>query len=86
MPLDIATLQNSIKAAFKKAKDVPPPNDPSQADQAQEDILTQLSRDLANAMNVFVRSAEVANVVVEVKNSVDAVIGTGTQTAPVKLQ
>jgi hypothetical protein len=86
MSLDTATLQTSIKAAFKKAKDTPPPADPSQADQVQEKILTQLAQDLASALNTFVLGAEVIGVMVNVVNQSNQPIGTGTQAGAGKLQ
>jgi hypothetical protein len=86
MPLDTAALQSSIKSAFKKAKDTPPPADPGQADQAQEQILTQLAQDLAGAVNTFVRSGDVVQVSVQVKDNANTVIGTGTQTGAGKIQ
>ena len=86
MPLDTASLQNQIKMAFKKAKDTPAPSDPKDADQAQEQILTQLSQDLAAAVSAFVRGGDVLNVTVQVKDNASAIIGIGTQTTPVQLQ
>jgi len=82
MPLDVNTLQSSIHTAFKKAKDTPPPSDPTQAGQAQEQILTQLAQDLSAAMNTFVQSGDVVQVTVQVTNASNQVIGTGTQIAP----
>jgi hypothetical protein len=79
MPLNKPDLQTAIKTAFKKAKDTPPPSDPSQADQTQEQILTTLAQDLADAINTFVLNADVAQVTVQVKDNTSAVIGTGTQ-------
>jgi hypothetical protein len=91
MPLDTASLTSAIKAAFKKAKDTPPPVDPSQADQAQEQILTQLAQDLTGALTAFVQTADVTQVTVQVTSNGVAiangvVIGAGTQTKPGKLQ
>jgi len=85
MPLDQATLQTAIHTAFKKAKDTPPPSDPSQSDQTQEQILTQLSQDLAAAVNAFVLSGDIGGVVVAVVNTSNQPIGTGTQTGTVKM-
>jgi len=81
MPLNKPNLQTAIKAAFKKAKDTPPPSDPSQTDQTQEQILTTLAQDLADAINTFVLNADVTQVTVQVKDLGSNVIGTGTQTA-----
>jgi hypothetical protein len=80
MPLNKNSLQVAIKAAFKKAKDTPPPEDPNQADQVQEQILTDLAQDLANAVDAFVRSGDVNDVIVQVRDNAAVVIGTGTQT------
>jgi hypothetical protein len=86
MALDVSTLQSAIHAAFKKAKDTPPPSDPSQADQAQEQILTQLAQDLSAALNTFVRGGEIVQLTVQVKDNANVVIGTGTQTSTNKIQ
>jgi len=86
MPLDTAALQTAVKAAFKKAKDTPPPGDPAQADQVQEQILTQLAQDLAAAIDTFVKSGDVTGVTVQVRNTSNVLIGTGTQTNTVKVQ
>lgn len=86
MALDTSTLQTAIKAAFKKAKDTPPPSDPAQADALQEQILTQLAQDLSAALNTFVRSGDVVQVAVTVVNNANAPIGTGTQTGVGKVQ
>ena len=86
MALDNSTLQTSIQAAFKKAKDTPPPADPSQADQVQEQILAQLAQDLSAAMKTFVLGADVVQVAVQVVNPANQPIGTGAQTGTGKLQ
>jgi hypothetical protein len=86
MPLDTATLEASIKTAFKKAKDTPPPADPGETGQAQEQILTQLAKDLAGAVNAFVRSGDVVQVTVQVRDLANAVIGSGAQTGTGKIQ
>lgn len=86
MPLDKTTLQSAIKAAFKKAKDTPPPDDPNDASQVQEQILTDLSADLANALDAFARGADVVQITVDVKNNASVLIGTGTQTGVGKIQ
>ncbi len=86
MGLDTPTLQTAIHAAFKKAKDTPPPADPSQADQAQEQILTQLAQDLASALTTFVQSGAVVNVSVQVRDASNVILGTGTQTGPGQIQ
>jgi hypothetical protein len=81
VPLDASTLTTAIHAAFKKAKDTPPPADPSQADQAQEQILTQLAADLTSAIDTFVKSGDVVDVSVQVTDLTSHLIGTGTQPA-----
>jgi hypothetical protein len=86
MPLNKTDLQKAIKDAFKKAKDTPPPSDPGQADQVQEQILTQLAQDLTNALDTFVRSGDVLQVTVQVRDNANNVIGTGTQTTAGKVQ
>lgn len=86
MPLDMSSLQTAIIAAFKKAKSTPPPADPSKSDQVQEQILTQLGQDLANAVNTFVLGADVIGVRVAVVDPANNPIGTGTETGTGKLQ
>ena len=86
MALDKTTLQNAVKAAFKKAKDTPPPADPAQADALQEQILTTLAQDIANAVDAYVRGGDVTQVSVTVRNPSNVVIGTGTQTGVGKVQ
>lgn len=86
MALDKTTLQNAVKAAFKKAKDTPAPADPAQADALQEQILTTLALDIANAVDVYVKGGDVAQVAVTVRNPSNVVIGTGTQTGFGKVQ
>jgi hypothetical protein len=85
MSLNKTDLRNAIKAAFKKAKETPPPEDPADTDQTQEKILTDLSTDLANAVEAFVLSGDVKQVTVEVKNNANTVIGVGTQTGVGKI-
>jgi hypothetical protein len=89
VPLNKTTLQTAVRAAFKKAKDTPPPGDPSdpaQASAAQEQILMTLAADLANAMDAFVRGGDVTQVTVTVRDLGSAVIGSGTQTGVGKVQ
>ncbi len=85
MALDQTLLQTAIHAAFKKAKDVVRPADPSQADAVQEQILTQLALDLTGAITAFVKSGDVTGVTVQVKDSGANVIGTGAQTGTGKI-
>jgi len=88
MGLNNATLRDAIKAAFKKAKEVPPPDPPDEEviNQLQEQILTDLAQDLANALEAFVKGADVVGVTVEVKNNANVVIGSGTQNNVGKVQ
>lgn len=89
MALSKDTLRDSIKAAFKKAQDTPPPADPTDPDQAkqlQAQILTTLSQDLADAINAFVTGGDVTGVNVRVVNLSNVQIGTGTQTGTGRVQ
>ena len=81
MALDKTTLRDAVKAAFKKAKETPPPDPADEAviEQLQETILTDLAQDLADALDAFVRGADVVGVQVEVKNNASVVIGSGAQ-------
>ncbi|HEX8150652.1 MAG TPA: hypothetical protein VF591_25935 [Pyrinomonadaceae bacterium] len=81
MALDKETLREAVKAAFKKAKETPPPDPPDEGviKQLQETILTDLAQDLADALDAFVRGADVTGVQVEVRNNASVVIGSGTQ-------
>ena len=80
MPLDTDTLTEAIKAAFEKAKQTPPPENPDDSDQVQDQILTQLAVDLANAIDTFVRSGDVTGITTEVTDLGNNPIGAGTQT------
>jgi len=84
--LDVNTLQSQIHAAFKTAKDTPPPSDPNQAGQTQEQILTQLAADLSSAFEAFVKGGDVVQVTVSVTDQAHNVIGAGTQTGVGKIQ
>ena len=86
MPLNVNALQTAIHTAFKKAKDTPPPADPSQSDQVQEKILTDLARDISAAVNTFVTGGDVANVTVSVTDLTNNPIGKGTQTGFGRIQ
>jgi hypothetical protein len=87
MPLEKNSLQAAIKAAFQKAKETPPPDDPSQSDQVQEEILDTLSQDLADAIEAYVHGGDVGGVTVTVRDIANVnVIGTGTQAGTVKIQ
>jgi len=86
LALQTTALQNEIKAAFKKAKDTPPPEDPDDADQLQEDILTDLAADLAAAILAFVRSGDVVGVKTDVQVDTNTGVGQGTQTGVGRVQ
>lgn len=86
MPLKKTDLETQIKAAFKKAKDTPPPSDPADASKVQEQINTQLAKDLADAIEAFVKSGDVTGVSVKVKNEGGVDLGTGEQTGVGKVQ
>jgi hypothetical protein len=86
MALDLNALQQAVLTALKKAKDTPPPDDPSQSDQVQSQILVQLSQDLSAAIDTYVRGAVVGGVAVEVQDNAHVVIGSGTQVGTVSLQ
>jgi|LGOV01.1.fsa_nt_gb hypothetical protein len=86
MGLDKTTLDSEIKKAFVKAKETEPPEDPEDSDKVQDQILTQLALDLSNAINDFVKSGDVVEVVVDVKDDSNNHIGTGTQTGTGKIQ
>ena len=86
MPLQTTQLQDAVKAAFKKAKDTPPPSDPAQADQVQEEILTQLAADLAEAIEAFVKSGDVKGVKTDVQVDLGTGKGQGAQTGTVKIE
>ena len=86
MPLQTTVLQDQIKAAFKKAKDTPPPDDPADADQLQEDILTELAADLAVAILAFLQSGDVVGVRTDVQVDTSTGRGQGTQTGVGRIQ
>lgn len=87
MALKKNDLEAAILAAFKKAKSTPPPSDPKKADEVQEQINTQLAKDLANAIDAFLRGGDVVQVKVDVTPPAGgAKIGTGTQTGVGKVQ
>jgi len=86
MPLDKATLETSIKAAFEKAQKTPPPDNPDDAPKVQDQILTDLSKDLAEAINAFVISGDVANLKTSVKVDLGTGTGTGTQAGVVHIK
>jgi hypothetical protein len=67
MPLNKPGLKNEIKAMFDNAK-------------SQNWNTDQLATALAEAIDRFVRSADVKGVTVDVKDSASNPLGTGTQT------
>src|SRR5262249_33936696 len=85
MSLDKNGLQTSIGAAFEKAKATPRPADPKDSDNIQRQVLSQLAQDLAAAIDTFVRSGDVLQVTVQVKDNANNVLGTGTQTGNGKI-
>jgi len=86
MSLDKNSLQTNIRGAFAKAQATPPPADPKDSDTIQQQVLTQLAQDLADAIHTFVLGAAVVGVNVSVVNTVNQPIGTGTQTGIGHLQ
>ncbi len=86
MALDLATLRSQILAAFVTAKDTEPPADPADAAALQDEILEQLSTDLAAAIDGFVRGGQIAGITTDVVLDLPSETGTGTQSAPVNVQ
>ena len=86
MPLNKTALETSIKAAFKKAQATPPPSDSSQSQQVQETILTNLSKDLAEAINAFIVSGDISNLRSSVTVNLNTGQGTGTQDGTIHIQ
>jgi len=86
MALDKNILQAAIYDAFEEARKTDAPDDPSQTEKVQQELLFNLSTALASAIDVFVRSGDIDGVMVEVKDTANAnVIGTGTQTDTVHM-
>lgn len=73
MPLNKSTLSDALKGVFKQALEESWTSD-------------QVADGLADAIDTFVRSADVTSVAVTVKNASNVVIGSGTQTGVGKLQ
>ncbi|MBI4670719.1 MAG: hypothetical protein HY741_03495 [Chloroflexi bacterium] len=86
MPLNKSELETKIKDAFKKAKATPPPADPKDADKVQEQINAQLAKDLAAAIDAFIRGGDVKKITVDVNATGGGKIGTGTQTGVGKVE
>jgi hypothetical protein len=63
MPLNVAQLQTAIKAAFDAAS-APVKQTPSQAPDPN-----QLPKDLAAAINAFIKSADIVNINVQVTDA-----------------
>jgi hypothetical protein len=82
MALDKKNLQKQIHAAFKKAQETPPPNDPKDSDTVQKQILIELAQDIANAIDSFVRSGAVVGITTHVILDIPNETGTGKQTGP----
>jgi len=73
MPLDKVTLAKTLKQLFKDAKDNNWESD-------------QVAGELTDAIDQFVRSGDVVQVTVDVRDSSNVLIGTGTQTGTGKVQ
>ncbi len=73
MPLDKNALKNAIKTTFENARN-------------NNWTPTQVATSLADAIDAFVKSGDVKQVTVEVKNDAGNKIGTGTQTGVGKVQ
>ncbi len=73
MPLDKSGLSTALKNVFQSAKDNSWSSD-------------QVADALANAIDTYVRTGDVAQVTVQVKNANNQVIGTGQQTGVGKIQ
>jgi len=86
MTLDKPRLEEKIKDAFVKAKETPPPEDPAESEQLQDQILTDLARDLAEAIREFVADGEVMGVTSEVELDIPNNTGQGAQVGSVKVQ
>ena len=86
MALDQTTLKNSIKAAFVKAQQTPPPDNPADAAKVQDKILTDLSQDLANAINAFLIGGDITGIKSDVSVNTGTGIGTATQNAVVHVK
>lgn len=88
MSLDKEALKQAIKQAFEKAKktEAPKDPDPKKIDELQNQILNQLSQDIADAIDQFVKGGAVTNITVEVKDRSNTVIGSGTQTGTGKIE
>jgi hypothetical protein len=69
MALDKNTLAEAIRTAFESAKE-------------EEWTVAQVAEALASAIDAFVKSGDVVDVVVEVKDVGNNVIGTGVQVEP----
>jgi hypothetical protein len=86
MALDKNILKTQIEAAFKKAKETPPPSNPNDSGKVQDQILAQLALDLSDAYDAFVKSGDVTGITVQVRDSGNNVIGSGAQTGTGKVQ
>lgn len=73
MPLNKAALKQAILTTFETAK-------------VQEWTSEQVAGALADAIDTFVRGADVVGVTVEVRNNAQTIIGTGTQTGTGDIQ
>ncbi len=73
MALNKASLAAAIQTAFEQAKD-------------QEWDAPQVAQALADAIDDYVRTADVDGITVDVVDNGNNPLGTGTQTGPVQLQ
>ena len=73
MALNRSSLTEAIKAAFDAARAKPSPGDSADMEvynAYQTNVIAQLSADLAQAIEAFIRSGEVVNVTTDVSVSV----------------
>lgn len=73
MSLQLDTLTSAIKTTFETAK-------------AQNWTSDQVAASLASAIDAYLRSGDVVQVTVQVRDSNNVMIGTGTQTGTGKIQ
>lgn len=64
MPLDKRKLKNGIYQAFKKMQDASPPetSNSAQLEKHFADLLNDLSKDLSNTIDEYIRVADVVNI------------------------
>lgn len=88
MSLNKEALKQAIKQAFEKAKNTEAPQDPDpqKINELQNKILNQLSQDIADAIDKFVKEGAVTGITVQVKDNSNNVIGSGVQTGTGKIE